>query len=273
MSRTSLGLRVTNVSVAFGGIQALTDVNLDVERGHIVAVIGPNGAGKSTLLNAISGLGVPLTSGSVFIDDCDILRIKPSSRVRNGIGRSFQDPNLLEEETVLTNVLAGLHQTLHYGGVAELLRPNRVRHAERSAAHKAMSMLELASLDGYASRKAGELSYGARKLVDIVRAAVASPSVLLLDEPTSGMDAQEQRRVTSFLTELWHSTSPSILLVEHHMDAVRELASETLVLATGSPVVFGKTEQVLNSDEFSASVLGIPEHPSNADKTPAGSPK
>ena len=249
------------VSVTFGGVRALTDVSTSVNACDIVAIIGPNGAGKTTLLNAICGL-VPMASGRVAHLGKDISKAHPTRIARGGVGRSFQDPMLIDSATVLENVLCGAHTTIGYSLGDQVFRRVKVRNRERAATNEAVELLELVGLQDLAEVETRELAYGPRKMVDIVRATMARPSVLLLDEPSSGIDHQERDRVEKMLLLIHERYSLPMLLVEHHMDLVRAVSNKVVGLASGTVAMEGATEDVLSSGDFRAMLAGdlsVPE--------------
>lgn len=255
-TRGGAALAMDKVSVAYGGIRALADIDLTVGRHELMAVIGPNGAGKSTLLNAVSGLPGTNVRGSIAIFGSQLSRRRADRIARLGIGRSFQDPALIDEGTVLENVLGGAHPQLGYNSFDQLWRGRRVGREERAWRARAMSILELCALDGQAGSKVGALPYGSRKLVDIARAFVGQPGLVLLDEPTSGLDHDGQQRVVSLLAAIRTRQNPAMLVVEHHMHLVRAIADRVVGLQAGSVVAVGTPSEVLDSAAFRAAVVG-----------------
>ncbi len=240
-------IEVRALSVAFGGLRALTDVSASVNADHIVAIIGPNGAGKTTLLNAICGL-VPKASGEV--------RHYPTKIAQRGVGRSFQDPRLIDSLSVLENVLCGAHATIGYSLADQVIHRLKVGKAERKARANAKELLDLFSLADLADVAAGRLAYGPRKMVDIVRATISRPSVLLLDEPSSGLGRAERARIENMLLMINKEFQIPMMIVEHHMDLVRAVAHRVLGLASGSVALQGPTSEVLASEQFRATMTG-----------------
>lgn len=252
----AVALSMNDVSVSFGGIRALSGIDLTVGLHELMAVIGPNGAGKSTLLNAVSGLSKGNVSGSIQMFGNAVSGRRADRITRLGIGRSFQDPPLIDEATVLENVLGGAHLKLGYNTVEQLWRRRHVRRQEAAWHAEAMNILELCALEREAHSRAGALPYGSRKLVDIARAFVARPGLVLLDEPTSGLDAAGQQRVVSLLTAIRDRRNPAMLVVEHHMHLVRAIADQVVGLQAGSVIAVGAPSDVLDSAEFRAAVVG-----------------
>ena len=248
-------IEVRALSVAFGGLRALTDVTASVSADHIVAVIGPNGAGKTTLLNAVCGL-VPKASGEVRHYGKDLTNARPTTIARAGVGRSFQDPRLIDSLSVLENVLCGAHATIGYSLADQVFRRRKVSKQEGRARAEALELLDLFGLVHLAEVDAGRLAYGPRKMVDIVRATVSRPSVLLLDEPSSGLDLAERVRIGNMMQMIHGEFRIPMIVVEHHMDLVRAVTHRVLGLASGAVALDGPTGQVLDSAEFRATMMG-----------------
>jgi branched-chain amino acid transport system ATP-binding protein len=248
-------IEVRALSVAFGGLRALTDVTATVSADHIVAVIGPNGAGKTTLLNAICGL-VPKATGEVRHYGKDVTNAHPTAIARTGVGRSFQDPRLIDSLTVLENVLCGAHATIGYSLADQVVRRLKVRKREGRARAEAMELLDRFGLAHLADVEAGRLAYGPRKMVDIIRATISRPSILLLDEPSSGLDRAERVRVGNMMLMIHEEFHIPMMIVEHHMDLVRTVTDRVLGLASGSVALQGRTGDVLDSAEFRATMTG-----------------
>jgi branched-chain amino acid transport system ATP-binding protein len=248
-------IEVRALSVAFGGLRALTDVSASVSADHIVAVIGPNGAGKTTLLNAICGL-VPKANGEVRHYGKDVTNAHPTTIARTGVGRSFQDPRLIDSFSVLENVLCGAHTTIGYSLADQVVRRRKVSKRERDARADAMELLGLFGLAHLAGLEAGRLAYGPRKMVDIVRATISRPSILLLDEPSSGLDRAERVRIGNMMLKIHREFQIPMLIVEHHMDLVRAVTHRVLGLASGSVALDGPTGEVLDSAAFRVTMMG-----------------
>jgi ABC-type branched-subunit amino acid transport system ATPase component len=248
-------IEVSALSVAFGGLHALTDVRASVTADHIVAVIGPNGAGKTTLLNAICGL-VPKAQGEVRHYGKDLTSAHPTAIARAGVGRSFQDPRLIDSLSVLENVLCGAHATIGYSLADQVFRRRKVSKREGKARAEATELLDLFGLVHLADVEAGRLAYGPRKMVDIVRATISRPSVLLLDEPSSGLDRAERARIGTMMQMIHGEFHIPMIVVEHHMDLVRAVTHRVLALTSGAVAMEGPTDYVLDSAEFRATMMG-----------------
>lgn len=251
-----VALSFTDVAVRFGGVAALERITFNVNAHDVMAVVGPNGAGKSTLLNAVSGLARDNTTGSILLSGDQLSGKSPVVIARAGVGRSFQDPPLIEKETVLENVLLGDHIRLGYKMADQIWRQRTVAAAEEAARYRAEAVLTFTGLADIIAAKVGDLPYGTKKLIDISRAIVSGPSLLLLDEPTSGLDQDEQATVGRLLTELHRVTPVTILVVEHHMDVVRAVANKVVGLQAGTILAIGTPQEVLDSDEFRSAIVG-----------------
>jgi branched-chain amino acid transport system ATP-binding protein len=256
-------LSIRGLTVRFGGLSALSKVDLDVGHHDLVAVIGPNGAGKTTTLNAICQL--IRCSGSITFAGRAIDRLPAWQIAAAGVGRSFQDPPLIDNYTVRENVLCGAHLRLDYGMLHQVFWRRRVEEHERTMDRRAMTLLEFVGLADQADKPAGSLSFGARKLVDIVRAMVSGPRLLLLDEPSSGLDEHERNALRSILLALRQERRVGILCVEHHMDLVRATATHVLALQAGEVLMTGSPSEVLDSARFRVAVVGG-SHAGDADE-------
>jgi ATP-binding cassette subfamily F protein 3 len=235
-------------------VPILTISRLAAMRGDRIGVVGPNGAGKTTLLNAICG-AVPLQRGqSTVLTDPEARR--PTDYIKAGIGRSFQSPRLLEKATLVENVVLGMHSTLEYSMLDQLVRPGRVRRAEAAAAGRARELLDLVGLGPQADDPISSLAFGPRKIVDILRALASEPQIVLLDEPSSGLDRRERGAIGDLLLELRRTRTAGYLLVEHNMDLVRRLSDRVVGLAAGAIVAEGTADEVLTSAAFLDALTG-----------------
>jgi branched-chain amino acid transport system ATP-binding protein len=257
-------LQISGLSVAFGGVRAVSDVAITVGHQELIAVVGPNGAGKSTLLNAISGLVRRQTTGHMVFEGKAIEGLSGRRRAVLGIGRSFQNPPLVENLSVVQNVMAGAFGPHDYGVLDQLVRWRKVAKAEHHREEQARSILALMGLPDIADAPASEIAYGQRKVVDIARALMTEPRLLLLDEPTSGLGKSEHAAMGDLLNRLMARGTMSVLMVEHHMDLVRDTATRVFGLQAGQVVADGPTQAVLDSEEFRATLVGATHETTSA---------
>ncbi|MFG1613278.1 ABC transporter ATP-binding protein [Nonomuraea wenchangensis] len=252
---TAQPLVVENVSVTFGGLKALTDVSFVVVPGTIHAVIGPNGAGKSTCFNVVSGL-YRTSSGTVRYGNIDLTRRPATARARVGIGRAFQNINLSLDSTVLDNVMTARH-SLTRGGflTAALGLPRTVREQRRHEA-RCREICEYVGIAHLLDRWVGALSYGDQKRTDLARAIAMEPSLLLLDEPTAGLNEEETIQVGKLVLGAAGSLGISILLIDHDMSLVMGLADHITVLDFGRVIASGAPEEVRHSPAVLDAYLG-----------------
>jgi branched-chain amino acid transport system ATP-binding protein len=246
-------LDATSVSKRFAGIVALADVSLQVDTGELVAVIGPNGAGKSTLFNCLTGVLRP-ERGSVSFDGQAIDRLRPSQRARRGIARTFQRIELFSGMTVLEHLIVAERARTRRGALwSDLFRPIRPGAAERSRCEE---VLELVDLTDLADRPAESLSLGKGRLVELARALMCEPRLLFLDEPSSGLDRHETDEMAGALSAVRSRHSTSVVLIEHDVRMVNDLADRTYVLDYGQLIASGPTAEVLADRRVRAAYLG-----------------
>lgn len=247
-------LEVQGVSMVFGGLLALNNVHTRVWPGQIKAIIGPNGAGKTTLFNIITGIYSP-TQGEVLFKGEPIQGLKPHLIAARGITRTFQTIRLFRGMTVLENVMVGLHHHTRSGFLHAALRLSLARREERWMHAQAMQILERMGLASMADEEAINLPFGLQRILEVARALATQPDLLILDEPASGLNESESRRLMDLLRSI-RDEGTTILLVEHDMELVMELAEEILVLVYGTPIAEGPPDEIRSHPEVIAAYLG-----------------
>jgi branched-chain amino acid transport system ATP-binding protein len=236
-------LELRDISKRFGGLQALAGVSLELEDGMIASLIGPNGAGKTTLFNTLTGLYRP-DKGEIRFQNRSILGLKPDKITSAGISRTFQNIRLFAQMSVIDNVLVGMHTRLHTG-LSEILFGTRRFHVrEQTARRKAMELIELTGLRGRDNEWAQQLSYGEQRRLEIARALAAEPKLLLLDEPTAGMNAREADLLMTLFKDLIGPYVQAILLIEHNMRVVMGISHRVHVLDYGEKIAEGHPDEV-----------------------------
>ncbi len=249
-------LSVEGLSLSFGGLAALTLVDLSVREGSITGIIGPNGAGKTSLLNCISGFYHP-QKGRVSFDGADVTRVAPDRRAALGIGRTFQNVALFEGMTVLDNVKLGAHARLRSGIVSTMLMSPAARREElalrEQVEHEVFEFLEIEHLR---HRTVGSLAYGLQKRVDLARALAMRPRLLLLDEPVAGMNEEETEDMARFILDVQEERGVTIVLIEHDMGVVMDLCDRIAVLSFGERIAAGTPGEIRRDPEVIRAYLG-----------------
>jgi branched-chain amino acid transport system ATP-binding protein len=256
-------LRVEEVTVRFGGLTALDAVSFDVARDTVHAVIGPNGAGKSSLFNVLSGF-YKANSGSVTLEGVELTGRKPHELPRLGVGRTFQQPGLFKQMTVAENLLLARHIAMRSGFIANGLGLPRSRSEERAARAEMLELAELLGVQHVLESRAGEISYGEQKRVEIARALGLRPKLLLFDEPVAGMNAFETADMTAVLAKLPTDFGVTVVLVEHDMHMVMSVAARVTVLDFGRRIAEGPPAQIQNDPAVRAAYLGTKYKPHEA---------
>jgi branched-chain amino acid transport system ATP-binding protein len=258
-------LHADHVTIKFGGLVAVNDVSFTIPPRSIVSLIGPNGAGKTTFFNVITGLYAP-TEGVVYLEGRDITSIKPHLRAAAGIARTFQNIRLFNLMTAEENVLVAMHSKLKSGMISTILRLPRQRKEERLALETAHDLLEFVGIGKTAGETARNLSYGDQRRLEVARALALQPKVLLLDEPTAGMNPQESAAFTDFVHRVRDEKNLSILLIEHDMSVVMRVSERITVLDRGEMIAQGTPDDIRNNPRVVEAYLGKSgsEHAANA---------
>ncbi len=248
-------LEVQNLSISFGGLRAVDDFNLHIEKGQLYGLIGPNGAGKTTVFNLLTGVYKP-NEGIIRLDSKDITGRKNIEINQDGIARTFQNIRLFKDLSVIDNVKVGLHNQYHYSLLTGILRLPKYRKVEKEMNEKAMSLLKVFDLDKEKDFLASNLPYGKQRKLEIARALATNPKLLLLDEPAAGMNPNETQELMDTIRFVQKNFDMTILLIEHDMKLVSGICEELTVLNFGRVLCQGKTSDVLNNPEVIKAYLG-----------------
>ena len=250
-------LDIKDVSVHFGGVKAVNNVSLTLDKGEFIGLIGPNGAGKSTLLNLISG-SIPPTGGEILFKGNSILDLSPDQLCHLGISRTFQNIRLFQKMSVFENVALGIHGKPHYSLLEALVcSPGSIRK-DADVRKRANSLLEIVGLGGHANKRAGDLSYGLQRRLELARAMATQPQLLLLDEPAAGMNEEECETLTQLIRRIHQEFGFSVILIEHHIKVVMELCKDSTiyVLNLGELLAKGTPQEIQNDTRVINAYLG-----------------
>ena len=247
-------LETKGIGIHFGGLRAVDNVSFTAEKGEITAIIGPNGAGKTTLFNLIVGFYKP-TEGRMFFEGKDITDVKTFRRTDMGLTRTFQNINLFKDLSVMDNVLVGLHSKTKCDPISAMLTLPNQRREEKKSREQVMETLAFLGLDHVANEKAGSLSYGMQKNLEIARAMVSHPKVILLDEPASGLNTSDLDSLSKRVVSI-RDSGITVVLIEHKMDVVMTISDKIIVLNFGKKIADGTPEEVSHDQGVIEAYLG-----------------
>lgn len=247
-------LVINQLSIQFGGLKALEDISFDINQGEVVSLIGPNGAGKTTFFNILTGIYRP-TQGAIIFQGQPLNNLAPHEITHKGIARTFQNIRLFSKMSVLENVLVGMHIKITSNLLAQMMPTAALRHKEAKYREKAMTLLTSAGLDLLHHQQARHLSYGQQRKLEMVRALAAEPALLLLDEPSAGMNPQETKELTAYIRQL-QVAGQTLLLIEHDMKLVMNLSDRIVVLDHGRKIAEGKPDHVRKHPAVIEAYLG-----------------
>lgn len=251
-------LQIQSISMAFGGVRAVNDVSFNVDKGEIFTIIGPNGAGKTTVFNMISLL-YRSTEGRIMFEEQDLTRLRAHQLAGLGIARTFQNIELFDHESVLQNLLVGRHCHRNTRFWHDALFWGRAHEAELAHRRAVEEVIDLLELQHYRDRNVAHLPYGVQKIVELARALCARPKLLLLDEPSSGLNVEETDDLAFWIDDIRNVLGTTILMIEHDMRLVPRVSDRVLAMNDGAVLAQGTPAEVQDNPEVARAYLGQPE--------------
>ena len=248
-------LKTENLSIDFGGLRAVNNLNMEINEGELVGLIGPNGAGKTSVFNLLTGVYKP-TEGSIKISGVNTFNLKTNKIVELGISRTFQNIRIYKQLSVLDNVRISLDQKENYSTLDAIFRTKKFRNIESELTKKALEYLRMFDLESMANNRADSLSYGNQRKLEIARALACNPKLLLLDEPAAGMNPNETQELMEIIRNIRDNMGISILLIEHDMDLVMGICERLYVLNFGEIIAKGNPLEIQNNPEVIKAYLG-----------------
>ncbi|QYJ87311.1 ABC transporter ATP-binding protein [Shewanella mesophila] len=253
-------LKVDQISLAFGGVKALTDVSFEVKRGAVFSIIGPNGAGKTSMLNSISGRYRP-QKGAIHFDGQDVTHMRPNDRADLGIGRTFQNLALFGHMSVLDNIMVGRHHLMKNNWLTgPLYWASPAQKEELAHRRQVEEIIDFLDITHVRKSVAGTLSYGLRKRVELARAIALNPKLILLDEPMAGMNLEEKEDMARYILDLNEEFDITVVMIEHDMGVVMDISHEVMVLDFGKRLICGLPDEVMANEHVRQAYLGLEDN-------------
>ncbi len=250
-------LKVEQISLAFGGVKALTDVSFEVPRGSVFSIIGPNGAGKTSMLNCISGRYRP-NSGNIIFNEQNVTSLRPNDRADLGMGRTFQNLALFGHMSVLDNIMVGRHHLLKNNWLTgPLYWASNAQKEELEHRRYVEEIIDFLEISHIRKSVAGTLSYGLRKRVELARAMALKPELILLDEPMAGMNLEEKEDMARYILDLNEEFGITVVMIEHDMGVVMDISHQVMVLDFGKKLISGLPDEVMADPHVKRAYLGI----------------
>ena len=249
-------LNVDNITMKFGGLTAVNNFKLEIVPGELIGLIGPNGAGKTTVFNMITGIYTP-TINKIYFQEKDITGMKPDRIAKEGIARTFQNMRLMDNLTVIDNVMIGFHLHLKSNLASAIFKFPGYICEEKEIYDRSMELLEKVELEKFKLEKAGSLPYGQQRKLEIARALATGPKLLLLDEPAAGMNPHETSQLMSFIQKIQDDFHLTVFLIEHDMKVVMGICKRILVMDYGITIAEGNPKEIQNNPEVIKAYLGV----------------